>query len=162
MLPCAPASSYDKAMNKAPHFRRILTAAFAMLISGAAFAQQTAKFPVISLNAGIHVIKAEVAATEAQRQQGLMYREKLGPNEGMIFLFGAPAGVCMWMKNTLLPLSVAFIDDTGKIVNIEDMEPQTLDSHCAKRPVTYALEMNRGWFKQKNIKPGTVIDGLPR
>lgn len=133
-----------------------------MLISGATLAQQAAKFPVISLNAGIHVIKAEVAATEAQRQQGLMYREKLGPNEGMVFLFGAPAGVCMWMKNTLLPLSVAFIDESGKIVNIEDMEPQTLDSHCAKRPVTYALEMNRGWFKQKNIKPGNVIDGLPR
>lgn len=91
-----------------------------------------------------------------------MFREKLGPNEGMVFLFEAPAGVCMWMKNTLIPLSVAFIDDSGKIVNIEDMQPQTTDSHCAKKPVRYALEMNLGWFKQKNIKPGSAIDGLPR
>ncbi|HJV86817.1 MAG TPA: DUF192 domain-containing protein [Noviherbaspirillum sp.] len=124
--------------------------------------QQPAKFPVISLNAGIHVIKAEVAARDAERQQGLMFREKLGPNEGMVFLFEAPAGVCMWMKNTVIPLSVAFIDESGKIVNIEDMQPQTTNPHCAKRPVRYALEMNQGWFKQKNIKPGSAIDGLPR
>ncbi|MGE5622699.1 MAG: DUF192 domain-containing protein [Bacillota bacterium] len=149
-------------MNKVSSFRIMLAAAFAALAAGSVLAQQPARFPVISLNAGIHVIRAEVAATEAQRQQGLMYREKMGTNEGMLFLFGAPAGVCMWMKNTLLPLSVAFIDETGKVVNIEDMEPQTLESHCAKKPVTYALEMHRGWFKQRNIKPGSVIDGLPR
>jgi len=86
----------------------------------------------------------------------------MGPNEGMLFLFPAPASVCMWMKNTYIPLSVAFIDESGKIVNIEDMEPQTTDSHCAKKQVRYALEMNRGWFKQKNIKPGSAIEGLPR
>ncbi len=149
-------------MNKVFSFRIMLAAAFAALAAGSVLAQQPARFPAISLNAGIHVIRAEVAATEAQRQQGLMYREKMGTNEGMLFLFGAPAGVCMWMKNTLIPLSVAFIDETGKIVNIEDMEPQTLDSHCAKKPVMYALEMNRGWFKQRNIRPGSVIDGLPR
>lgn len=148
-------------MNKIYPLRVKLTAVFTMLFAGTALAQQTGKFPVISLNAGIHLIKAEVATTEAQRQQGLMFREKMGPNEGMVFLFGAPAGVCMWMKNTLIPLSVAFIDENGKIVNIEDMEPQTTDSHCAKKPITYALEMNRGWFKQKNIKPGNTIDGLP-
>lgn len=124
--------------------------------------QQVGKFPVISLNAGMHVIKAEVAAREAERQQGLMYREKMGPNEGMVFLFDAPAGVCMWMKNTFIPLSVAFIDESGRIVNIEDMQPQTTDSHCAKKPVRYALEMNLGWFRQKNIKPGMMIEGLPR
>ncbi|MGE5651502.1 MAG: DUF192 domain-containing protein [Bacillota bacterium] len=149
-------------MNKLTPFRVTLATVFATLISGTALAQQAVKFPVISLNAGIHVIKAEVAATEAQRQQGLMLREKMGQNEGMVFLFGAPAGVCMWMKNTLIPLSVAFIDETGKVINIEDMEPQTLESHCAKKPATYALEMNRGWFKQRNIKPGSIIDGLPR
>lgn len=126
------------------------------------YAQQLPKFPVVSLNAGMHVIKAEVAARDAERQQGLMFREKMGPNEGMVFLFDAPASVCMWMKNTLIPLSVAFIDQHGKIVNIEDMQPQTMDSHCAKKPVLYALEMNLGWFKQKNIKPGSVIEGLPR
>jgi uncharacterized membrane protein (UPF0127 family) len=122
---------------------------------------QQPTFPITSLSAGMYVIKAEVAATDAQREYGLMYREKLRQNEGMVFLFGAPAGVCMWMKNTLLPLSVAFIDTAGKIVNIEDMKPQTTNSHCAKKPIAYALEMNAGWFKQKNIRAGSVIEGLP-
>ena len=125
------------------------------------YAQQAQKFPTTTLNAGLYLIKAEVASNEAQREQGLMFREKMGANEGMVFLFGAPAGVCMWMKNTLIPLSVAFMDESGKIINIEEMKAQTLDSHCAIRPATYALEMNTGWFKQKNIKPGTTIDGLP-
>jgi uncharacterized membrane protein (UPF0127 family) len=127
-----------------------------------AFAQQPQKLPVTSLTAGIHVIKAEVAATEANRQQGLMFREKMGQNEGMVFLFEQPAPICMWMKNTLIPLSVAFIDADGKIINIEDMQPHSTESHCAKKPARYALEMNQGWFKQKNIKPGTAIENLPR
>jgi uncharacterized membrane protein (UPF0127 family) len=91
-----------------------------------------------------------------------MFREKLGPNSGMVFLFAEPAQVCMWMKNTPLPLSVAFIDARGKILNIEDMQPQTLNAHCATAPASYALEMNKGWFAQKNIKPGTNIAGLPK
>lgn len=132
------------------------------LSAGSSYAQQDKKFPVISLTAGMNIIKAEVVANEAERQQGLMFRPSMGPNEGMVFLFGAPAGVCMWMKNTLIPLSVAFIDADGKIVNIEDMKPQSLDSHCSKRPVPYALEMNEGWFKHKNLKPGSVIEGLPK
>lgn len=126
-----------------------------------AAAQQPIKFPVVSLTAGMHVIRAEVASTDAERQQGLMYRETMGPNEGMVFLFHAPASVCMWMKNTRIPLSVAFLDEHGKIINIEDMQPQTTTSHCAKKPVHYALEMNLGWFWQKNIKPGAIIKGLP-
>ncbi len=139
------------------------TLAFATTFTAsAALAQQNQKFQVIPLTAGMHVIKAEVVATEAERQQGLMFRESMAHNEGMVFLFGAPAGVCMWMKNTLIPLSVAFIDGDGKIVNIENMKPQSLESHCSKRPVLYALEMNEGWFKQKNIKPGSVIGGLPK
>jgi uncharacterized membrane protein (UPF0127 family) len=132
------------------------------LAAAPASAQLGPKFRVISLTAGIHVIKAEVAATDEERQQGLMFREKMAPNEGMVFMFEAPADVCMWMKNTLLPLSVAFIDESGKIANIEDMKPQTTENHCAKKQVRYALEMNRGWFRQKNIKPGGVIEGLPR
>ncbi|HYD97670.1 MAG TPA: DUF192 domain-containing protein [Noviherbaspirillum sp.] len=139
----------------------LLAAAFA-IASPSAFSQQSAKFPVISLTAGMHVIRAEVAANDGERQQGLMFRERMGPNEGMVFVFGAPATVCMWMKNTLIPLSVAFLDESGKIINIEDMKPQSTDSHCAKKPAHYALEMNQGWFKQKNIKPGSVIEGLPR
>jgi len=139
-----------------------LLAMFAAFVSTTScYSQQPQKFPSTTLNAGLYLIKAEVASTEAQREQGLMFREKLGTNEGMVFLFGAPAGVCMWMKNTLIPLSVAFMDDHGKIINIEEMKEQTLDSHCAINPATYALEMNKGWFKQKNIKPGMIIEGLP-
>ncbi len=142
-------------------FRNVAAIAFA-LTATAASAQQGPKFPMITLTAGIHVIKAEIAATDAERQQGLMLREKMAPNEGMLFVLPAPAEVCMWMKNTLLPLSVAFIDGNGKIINIEDMKPQTTDSHCGKKLVRYALEMNQGWFRQKNIKPGNAIEGLPR
>ena len=126
------------------------------------YAQQ--KFDIIPLTAGMHVIQAEVAAKDNERQQGLMFREKMGSNEGMVFVFDKPATkVCMWMNNTLIPLSVAFLDESGRIVNIENMKPQTTDSHCSKdlAVVRYALEMNQGWFKQKNIKPGSVIEGLP-
>ncbi|KAB8060683.1 DUF192 domain-containing protein [Janthinobacterium violaceinigrum] len=117
----------------------------------------------LQLSAGMHLIQAEVAATEEQRELGLMYREKMPANAGMLFVFGNPSTQCMWMKNTPLPLSVAFIDASGKIVNIEDMQPHTLDSHCSTRtvPVRYALEMHLGWFKQKNIKPGMSIGNLP-
>lgn len=137
------------------------SAALFLLVAGAAAAQQGATFGWAKLSAGMHLIKAEVAASDAQRQQGLMFREKMEGNNGMVFMFDQPNTQCMWMKNTLLPLSVAFIDEQGKIVNIEDMQPQTLESHCSKKPVKYALEMNLGWFKQKNIKPGMSIEGLP-
>ena len=150
-------------MKKISHavFQCAAALAICTLVSTAS-AQQAQQFPVVALNAGIHLIRAEVAAAPAQRQQGLMFREKMAVNDGMVFVFEGPAEVCMWMKDTVLPLSVAFIDASGKIVNIEDMQPQSLESHCAKRLVRYALEMNLGWFKQKNIKPGTVIEGLPK
>jgi uncharacterized membrane protein (UPF0127 family) len=131
----------------------------AAVCSASALAQQ--QFPVIPLTAGMYVIHAEVAAREAEREQGLMFREKMNAGDGMVFVFDAPATTCMWMKNTLIPLSVAFIDESGKIINIEDMKPQTTDSHCTARPARYALEMNLGWFKQKGIKPGSMIGGLP-
>jgi uncharacterized membrane protein (UPF0127 family) len=127
-----------------------------------AAAQEIQQLPVTPLNIGIHVIKAEVARSEEQREQGLMFRKKMGANEGMVFVFETPAGICMWMKNTLIPLSVAFIDAKGAILNVEEMKAQTLDSHCAQGAASYALEMNKGWFKEKNIKPGTVIQGLPQ
>ncbi|MCC7641259.1 MULTISPECIES: DUF192 domain-containing protein [unclassified Janthinobacterium] len=131
------------------------------LLSCASMAQ--AQTRSLQLSAGMHLIQAEVAATEAQREQGLMYREKMAANAGMVFVFDNPSTQCMWMKNTPLPLSVAFIDASGKIVNIEDMQPHTLDSHCSTKtvPVRYALEMHLGWFKQKNIKPGMSIGNLP-
>lgn len=138
-----------------------LTLAAATTLSMVPANAQQPAFKVTSLSAGMYVIKAEVAATDAQREYGLMYRTRLAQNQGMVFLFGAPAGVCMWMKNTPMPLSVAFIDTAGKIVNIEDMQPQTTNSHCAKKPIAYALEMNLGWFKQKGVRVGSVIEGLP-
>jgi uncharacterized protein len=134
--------------------------ASATLATSSAHAQNQ-RFGNTQLSAGMHLIKAEVAANQMQREQGLMFREKMAPNSGMVFVFDAPSTQCMWMKNTLLPLSVAFIDAEGRIVNVEDMQPQTLDSHCSKKPVLYALEMNLGWFKQKNIKPGMPIGNLP-
>ncbi len=134
----------------------------ALFATGGACAQ-TQRFGTATLTAGMHLIKAEVAATDAQRAQGLMFREAMPANAGMVFVFDAPATQCMWMKNTPLPLSVAFIDAGGRIVNIRDMQPQTLDSHCSTKgvPVMYALEMNLGWFGQKHIKPGMKIGNLP-
>ncbi len=140
----------------------LLRATIALSLVSALHAHAEERFPVVALTAGMHVIQAEVAASEPQRQQGLMFREKLAPNSGMVFLFTEPAQVCMWMKNTPLPLSVAFIDERGKILNIEDMQPQTLNAHCAAGLAAYALEMNKGWFAQKNIKPGTTIANLPK
>ncbi|MGB4346656.1 MAG: DUF192 domain-containing protein [Burkholderiaceae bacterium] len=120
------------------------------------------RLPVTTLNIGIHLIQAEVAIRDDERAQGLMFRKNMGINEGMVFRFGSPNKVCMWMKNTLIPLSVAFIDEQGSIINIEDMQPETLEAHCSEKPARYALEMNRGWFKNKHIKPSSKVTGLPK
>ena len=120
------------------------------------------ELPVISLNAGIHVIRAEVANTFETRARGLMYRESLGPNQGMLFVFTSPERHCMWMKNTPLPLSVAFIDEAGDVVSISEMAPHTEDSHCAARPARYALEMSKGWFAGKGIRAGAKLLGLDK
>ncbi|MCM1511916.1 MAG: DUF192 domain-containing protein [Oxalobacter formigenes] len=119
-------------------------------------------FSAVSLKIGKETVRAELAATEEQRARGLMFRKRLGKNSGMLFDFGAPARVCMWMKNTLIPLSVAFIDQDGEIVNIADMAPLTTDSHCSAGWVVYALEMNRGWFSSRKIGPGSRIEGIPQ
>jgi len=117
--------------------------------------------PVIQLQAGMHLIRAEVAADDGARMTGLMHRASMPANAGMLFVFDELTTHCMWMKNTLIPLSVAFIDEAGAIINVEDMRPQTEESHCAKRPARYALEMNRGWFATRGIKPGSRIGGIP-
>ncbi len=119
------------------------------------------KLPSITLNAGMHLIQAEVAQTPEQRSTGLMFRSAMGANEGMLFAFEQPGQQCFWMKNTLLPLSAAFVADDGSIVNVEDMKPQTLDSHCSKKPVRFVLEMNEGWFAKRGIKPGFRLSGKP-
>lgn len=119
------------------------------------------EFRVIPLTAGIHVIRAEVAATPSERSKGLMFRQALGPNQGMVFLFDEDDRQCMWMKNTLIPLSVAFIGPDGKVINVEEMAAQTEDNHCAAKPARYALEMSAGWFAKHGIKAGAPIGGLP-
>jgi uncharacterized protein len=103
-----------------------------------------------------------VAATQAGRQQGLMQRTSLAKNRGMIFVFAQRAKHCMWMRNTLIPLSVAFLDERGAIINIEDMQPRTEVNHCAAESARFALEMNKGWFRERGFKPGTVVHGAVR
>jgi uncharacterized membrane protein (UPF0127 family) len=134
---------------------------FAGLALAAGVAAQEA-MPVVELTAGFHRIEAEVAANDQNRQVGLMNRKAMPPQRGMIFVFAQERTHCMWMRNTYLPLSVAFLDADGAILNIEDMQPQTEDNHCAKKPARYALEMNLGWFAQRGIKPGTRLGGLER
>ena len=132
---------------------------FALLLAAAPAAAQ--QLPVVQLNAGMHLIRAEVAAEFGTRMRGLMYRSSMPQNAGMLFIFDESTQHCMWMKNTLIPLSVAFIDEHGTVINIEDMAPQTEDSHCAIKPAVYALEMNRGYFAARGIKPGSRIGGIP-
>jgi len=130
-----------------------------MLAAAPAAAQP---LPVVELNAGMHLIRAEVAADFATRGRGLMFRKSLAPNAGMLFVFDAPSSQCMWMKNTYIPLSVAFLDAQGTIINIADMQPHSEESHCSARPALYALEMTQGWFAQRGVKPGMKLGGLDR
>ena len=121
-----------------------------------------AQLPRIQLNAGIHVIRAELANTPESRMQGLMFRKTLGTSDGMLFVFDEPERQCMWMRNTYVPLSVAFIDAKGAILNVEDMEPLTENSHCASGPAKFALEMSKGWFASRGLKAGTRIGGIEK
>jgi uncharacterized membrane protein (UPF0127 family) len=136
----------------------------AALAAAAAWGQSPLpNLPTRSLTAGVHLIAAEVAADERSREVGLMYRPALAPNHGMLFVFDEPMQACMWMRNTLIPLSVAFLDGDGHIVNIEEMDARTENLHCARHAVPYALEMARGWFSERGLKAGqTVIGGLPQ
>jgi uncharacterized membrane protein (UPF0127 family) len=153
----------DHADLRKRQFAFALAFALAFDCVAAASAQGTQPaLPTIRLSAGIHLITAEVAASDPSRTRGLMFRESLPPNHGMLFVFDQKAIHCMWMRNTLMPLSVAFVDDDGTIVNIEDMTPRTETSHCARRPVRFALEMERGWFAKRGIVPGATLVGLPR
>lgn len=113
----------------------------------------------VALSAGMHQIDAQVASNSEQRQIGLMLRKDMPQHEGMIFVFEQPSKQCFWMKNTLLPLTAAFVADDGTIVNLTDMKPQTLDPHCSAKPVRYVLEMNQGWFAKKGIKAGSKLSG---
>jgi uncharacterized membrane protein (UPF0127 family) len=139
---------------------RVLLAA--LLLAGALAAQADAPMRTTQIKVGAHPLKVEIAQTDPEREKGLMHRRSMGANDGMLFIFAEPAYHSMWMKNTLIPLSVAFVDSEGVILNILDMEPQTLDSHMSAGPSVYAIETNKGWFAQKKIKAGDRVTGLPK
>ena len=133
------------------------------LPTAAALAQSEPQpLPVTELRAGMHLIHAEVASDWSTRARGLMYRKALAPNNGMLFVFDQPSQQCMWMKNTYIPLSVAFMDGQGTILNIADMQPHSEQTHCSSGPALYALEMTRGWFAERGIKAGMKLSGIDK
>jgi uncharacterized protein len=132
------------------------------LLLGHAIAAAAQALPVMELTAGFHRIEAEVAANDPARMQGLMQRKAMPQQRGMLFVFAQEAQHCMWMRNTFIPLAVAFLDAGGRIINVEEMRPRTEDNHCAARPARYALEMNAGWFAQRGLKAGDAIGGIER
>lgn len=147
-------------MYKVSRLRRAVVILSAWLLPAlAVWAQQ---LPLVDLSAGMHRIHAELAHTPQSRQIGLMHRESMSENRGMVFVFSEATRHCMWMRNTLMPLSVAFMDGEGRILNIEDMAPLTEESHCSAGPARFALEMNQGWFEKRGIVPGHFIRGLDR
>ena len=135
----------------------------ALMVPGLLLAQQAPQptLRTTKLTAGIHVITAEIASTPQSRMIGLMMRERLAPNHGMVFVFDDKSQHCFWMRNTVIPLSIAFIDDDGTVVSIADMSPKSEASTCPQRPVRYALEMDQGWFAKRGVTAGTKISGLP-
>lgn len=107
-------------------------------------------------------LTVEIADTEESQEKGLMFRKELPENSGMLFVLKRPRQMCMWMKNTFIPLSVAFINAQGNIVNIEHMAPLTENIHCSNSAVAYALEVNQGWFAKNRIGVGSYVGNLPR
>ena len=138
-----------------------VAAALAALGPGTSWGQPAPQLDLmrVKLGSGMYAIDAQVASTPEQRQTGLMLRRQMPQHEGMLFVFEQASMQCFWMKNTLLPLTAAFISDDGVIVNMADMKPETTDSHCSAKPVRYVLEMNKGWFSKKGIKPGSKLSG---
>ncbi len=156
------------AMQITPRLRAVCLAALAGLMLGfqpSASAQNDGQpqlnLPRTTLSAGMHRIDAQVAATPVQRQIGLMHRREMPLHEGMLFVFEQPATQCFWMRNTLIPLTAAFVADDGRIVNLADMQPLSEQSHCSTEPVRYVLEMNQGWFAKRRIGAGFRLTGAP-
>lgn len=145
------------------HPRSFLCICLLTLASGLAQAQPQPQMdlPRVALGAGMHRIDAQLAVAPEQRQIGLMFRAEMPQHEGMLFVFEEQAKQCFWMKNTLLPLTAAFVADDGTIVNLADMQPQTTDSHCSRSPVRFVLEMNKGWFAKRAINAGFRLTGQP-
>jgi len=122
----------------------------------------SAEMPVIQLRVANHVLSTEVAHTQTSRTQGLMYRQSMGENRGMLFVFPETGYHSMWMVNTNIPLSVAFVDEKGVILNIADMVPHTRTAHSSAGAAKYAIEANLGWFWERGIKAGKHVSGLER
>ena len=144
--------------------RARLAALCCALLSILPAAAQTGPQPrlqTVQLRAGMHLIQAELAITPTQQATGMMFRREMGANEGMLFVNDDVGVRCFWMRNTLLPLTIAFIADDGTIVNLADMQPQSDQSHCSTAPVRHALEMRQGWFAQRGIKAGQRLHGGP-
>lgn len=136
----------------------------ALLFAASAAPAQTGpqpKLPTVQLRAGMHLIQAEVARTPSQQATGMMFRREMGAQEGMLFVNEDRGQRCFWMRNTLIPLSIAFIADDGTIVNLADMQPQSDASQCSAAPVRFALEMRQGWFAQRGIQAGQRLHGPP-
>ena len=147
-----------------PRLFSFKTGLFAALVTLSALAgAQPAQMnlPRTKLSAGMHLLDVQVAQTPQERQIGLMFRKEMPQHEGMLFVFEQPATQCFWMRNTLIPLTAAFVADDGTIVNLADMKPQTDDSHCSVKPVRFVLEMNQGWFAKRNIQAGYKLGGAP-
>ena len=143
---------------------RHLLAALALAATAlASHAQESPQMnlPRVALSAGMYQIDAQVAQTSAEHQIGLMHRAEMPQHEGMLFVVERPGVQCFWMRNTILPLTAAFVDDDGTIVNLADMKPVTEDPHCSAKPVRFVLEMNLGWFNKKGIKAGSKLGGAP-
>ena len=138
------------------------SAAWAFIALFAMAAAHAAGLPTVELSIKGHRLVAEVAATEATRSTGLMNRFSLQPDHGMLFVFKGPQPQAFWMKNTYVPLSIAFIDGDGLIINIEDMAPLTENTHPSRGRALYALEMKKGWFVERDIAPGARIEGLAK
>jgi uncharacterized membrane protein (UPF0127 family) len=142
-----------------PLLRRGLLA-LALATAAATWAQdQPQNLAATTLKVGMHSIRAQLATTPMQRQIGLMHRREMPSHEGMLFVFDEPQQQCFWMRNTLIPLSIAFLAEDGTVVNLADMKPQSDESHCSAKPVRFVLEMNQGWFAKRGVKPGTRISG---
>jgi hypothetical protein len=153
----APATQGLEKMTR--RFASLLTGAFVLLTMAAASSTAAADLPTTTLTIGGHTLVAEIAATPDQRATGLMHRFSLKPDHGMLFVFERPERQAFWMKNTFIPQSIAFIDSAARILNIEDMAPQTENSHWSKGAALYALEMRKGWFAERGIKPGDRLEG---
>ena len=137
----------------------LVVAATSLLASAQTTPSPQMLLPRTQLRAGMHLLDVQLAQTPQERQIGLMFRKEMPQHEGMLFVFEQPATQCFWMRNTLLPLTAAFVADDGTIVNLADMKPQTDDSHCSTKPVRFVLEMNQGWFAKRNIKAGYKLGG---